>query len=156
MKQHVHWEHVASRASAWGNSTAKRGLDIVVSGVALTLSIPFWAVIGLVILLDDGWPILYCQRRVGRGGRVFKVYKFRSMCRDAEKYTGAVLAEQDDPRITRVGRLMRKMALDEIPQVLNIFRGDMSWVGPRPERPEFVRPAWPRCTVATRPRQLRS
>ncbi|MBE9565840.1 MAG: sugar transferase [Proteobacteria bacterium] len=108
------------------------------SGVALTLSIPFWVVIGLAILLDDGWPILYCQRRVGRGGRVFRVYKFRSMCREAEKYTGAVFAEEDDPRISRVGRLLRKMALDEIPQLLNISKGDMSWVGPRPERPEFV------------------
>jgi lipopolysaccharide/colanic/teichoic acid biosynthesis glycosyltransferase len=128
----------AAQAQGWAGSTAKRGLDGLVSSVALVLSIPFWAVIGLAILLDDGWPILYCQRRVGRGGRVFRVYKFRSMCRDAETYTRAVLAEQDDPRITRVGRILRKAALDEIPQLLNIFKGDMSWVGPRPERPEFV------------------
>lgn len=128
----------ASYAKGWASSGAKRGLDILVSGVALVFSTPFCVVIGLAILLDDGWPILYCQRRVGRGGRVFRVYKFRSMHRDAERYGGAVLAEQDDPRITRVGRLLRKMALDEIPQLLNIFKGDMSWVGPRPERPEFV------------------
>jgi lipopolysaccharide/colanic/teichoic acid biosynthesis glycosyltransferase len=128
----------AAQVQGWAGSAAKRGLDSLVSSLALALSIPFWAVIGLAILLDDGWPILYCQRRVGRGGRVFRVYKFRSMCRDAERYTSAVLAEQDDPRITGVGRILRKAALDEIPQLVNIFKGDMSWVGPRPERPEFV------------------
>jgi lipopolysaccharide/colanic/teichoic acid biosynthesis glycosyltransferase len=120
------------------DSPAKRALDIVVGGAALFLSTPFWVAIGLAILLEDGWPILYPQRRVGRGGRVFTVYKFRSMVRDAEKLTGPVLAATDDPRITQVGRLLRKMALDEIPQLLSIFKGDMSWVGPRPERPEFV------------------
>ncbi len=128
----------ALHAKPWASSGAKRGLDILVSGAALICSSPFWVVLGFAIVLDDGWPILYCQRRVGRGGRVFRVYKFRSMRRDAEARSGAVLAEHDDPRITRVGRLLRKMALDEIPQILNIFRGDMSWVGPRPERPEFV------------------
>lgn len=117
----------------------KRLLDIVVSGVALLLSLPFWAAIGAAILLDDGWPVLYPQRRVGRGGRVFWAYKFRSMVKDAERDTGAVLATESDPRITRIGRLLRATALDEIPQLVNIFRGDMSWVGPRPERPEFVR-----------------
>jgi len=117
----------------------KRGLDILVSAFGLTVSLPLWTAIGIAIVLDDGWPILYSQRRVGRGGRIFHAYKFRSMARDAEKHSGPVLAEENDPRITRVGRLLRKTALDELPQLINIFRGDMSWVGPRPERPEFVR-----------------
>jgi lipopolysaccharide/colanic/teichoic acid biosynthesis glycosyltransferase len=121
-----------------GDSSAKRALDLVVGATALALSTPFWIAIGTAIVLEDGWPILYPQRRVGRGGRVFTVYKFRSMIREAEKHTGPVLAATDDPRITQVGRLLRKMALDEIPQLFSIFKGDMSWVGPRPERPEFV------------------
>lgn len=120
-------------------SMIKRLADVVVSGAGLIASIPFWVVIGTAILLDDGWPILYSQRRVGRGGRVFRVHKFRSMRKDAEAHTGAVMATQHDPRVTGVGRIIRKAALDEIPQIINIFRGDMSWVGPRPERPEFVR-----------------
>ena len=117
----------------------KRGLDILVSAVALLASTPFWLAIGLAILLEDGWPILYLQARVGRGGRIFRACKFRSMIKNAEARSGPVLAGENDPRITRVGRLLRKAALDEIPQLLNIFKGDMSWVGPRPERPEFVR-----------------
>jgi lipopolysaccharide/colanic/teichoic acid biosynthesis glycosyltransferase len=124
--------------SVASDSPAKRVLDIVAGGAALFLSTPFWVAIGLAVLLEDGWPVLYPQRRVGKGGRLFTAYKFRSMIRDAEKVTGPVLATTDDPRITRVGRLLRKMALDEIPQLLGIFKGDMSWVGPRPERPEFV------------------
>jgi len=118
---------------------AKRLADIVVAGLGLIASTPLWLVIGTAILLDDGWPILYSQSRVGRGRRVFPLYKFRSMIKDAEKHSGAVLAAENDPRITRVGRILRKAALDEIPQLISIFRGDMSWVGPRPERPEFVR-----------------
>lgn len=110
-----------------------------VAGFGLVASVPVWLVIGLSILLDDGWPILYPQRRVGKAGRLFWAYKFRSMIKDAEEYSGAVLATENDPRITAVGRVLRKTALDEIPQLLNIFKGDMSWVGPRPERPEFVR-----------------
>ncbi len=117
----------------------KRLLDILVSGAALIASLPFWLAIGVAIVLEDGWPVLYPQTRVGRRGRIFRAYKFRSMIKDAEKVSGPVVADQDDPRVTSVGRILRKAALDEIPQLLNIFKGDMSWVGPRPERPEFVR-----------------
>ena len=116
----------------------KRFIDICVSGVALVLSMPVWAAVSAAIVIADGWPVLYCQPRIGRGGRVFTAYKFRSMTKDAEKYSGAVLATENDPRITPVGRILRKTAFDEMPQLLNIFKGDMSWVGPRPERPEFV------------------
>jgi lipopolysaccharide/colanic/teichoic acid biosynthesis glycosyltransferase len=117
----------------------KRSADIVVAALALMLSIPFWLWAMLAIALSDGLPFLYPQTRVGRGGRIFSIHKFRSMIKEAERYTGAVLADKDDPRVTRVGRLMRKTAIDEIPQLISIFKGDMSWVGPRPERPEFVR-----------------
>ena len=117
----------------------KRIADIAFAGTALMLSLPFWIWAGMAIVLTDGRSILYSQTRVGRGKRVFTLYKFRSMIKDSEKHTGAVLSDKDDPRVTGVGRLMRKTAIDEIPQLISIFRGDMSWVGPRPERPEFVR-----------------
>jgi len=117
----------------------KRLADIVFASIALALSLPFWIWAVTLILLTDGWPCLYSQTRVGRGGRIFTLYKFRSMIKDAERHSGAVLSDKDDPRVTSIGRLMRKTAVDEIPQLISIFRGDMSWVGPRPERPEFVR-----------------
>ncbi len=120
------------------NDALKRALDMLVAGFALAASIPCWLAVGAAILLEDGRPILYRQTRVGRGGRIFGAYKFRSMIREAEKGSGPRLAAVDDPRITRVGRLLRRTALDEVPQLLSIFKGDMSWVGPRPERPEFV------------------
>jgi lipopolysaccharide/colanic/teichoic acid biosynthesis glycosyltransferase len=116
----------------------KRTLDVVVSALGLAVSLPLWALVGLAVVLENGRPIFYTQSRVGMGGRVFRVLKFRSMIREAEKYSGPVLAEADDPRITHIGRLLRKTAMDELPQVWNILKGDMSFVGPRPERPEFV------------------
>ena len=117
----------------------KRLADILFAGIALALSLPFCIWAAIAILLTDGWPVLYSQTRVGRGGRTFTIYKFRSMMKDAEKHAGAVLSDKDDPRVTSIGRIMRKTAIDEIPQLISIFRGDMSWAGPRPERPEFVR-----------------
>jgi len=129
---------VAVRRSA-AYDASKRLADIVLGGVALALSLPFWIWAATLILLTDGWPCLYSQTRVGRGGRIFTLHKFRSMIKDAEKHSGAVLSDRDDPRVTHIGRIMRKTAVDEIPQLISIFRGDMSWVGPRPERPEFVR-----------------
>ena len=116
----------------------KRVAGVAIAGLGLVVSLPFWVVISPAIMAEDGWPVLYSQPRVGRGGRTFRVHKFRSMAKDAEKLTGATLATKDDPRITRVGRILRKTAVDEIPQLVNIFIGDMGWVGPRPERPEFV------------------
>ena len=121
-----------------GQEVLKRGADLVVSALGLLVSAPAWLLIGAAIVADDGWPMLYSQPRVGRGGRVFRVLKFRSMRKDAETRSGAVFATKADPRVTRLGRILRKTALDEIPQIVNILKGDMSWVGPRPERPEFV------------------
>ena len=120
------------------DSLVKRGADVIVSGAALALSLPFWVWAMFAIGLSDGWPFLYSQNRVGRNGRLFRLYKFRSMVKDAEKHTSIISSGKDDPRVTRVGRIMRKTAVDEIPQLLNIMRGDMSWVGPRAARPQEV------------------
>src|ERR1051325_6738901 len=95
--------------------------------------------VGIAVRLDSRGPIIYRQTRVGRMGKCFEVLKFRSMVQDAEKHTGAQWANQNDPRITRVGRILRKFRLDELPQFWNVIRGDMSFVGPRPERPCFVK-----------------
>jgi lipopolysaccharide/colanic/teichoic acid biosynthesis glycosyltransferase len=113
----------------------KRLFDIVVSGAGLVVFAPLSAVIALAIKIEDGGPVFYMQERVGRGCSVFNAFKFRSMIVDAEKATGAVQATANDPRVTRVGRILRATAFDELPQLWNIFRGDMSVVGPRPLRP---------------------
>jgi lipopolysaccharide/colanic/teichoic acid biosynthesis glycosyltransferase len=116
----------------------KRFFDIALSGVGLAISSPFWLLLSLFVKAEDRGAVFYGQTRVGRNGRTFRVLKFRSMIVDAEKQTGAVWASENDPRVTRVGRLMRATAMDELPQLWNIFKGDMSFVGPRAERPELV------------------
>jgi lipopolysaccharide/colanic/teichoic acid biosynthesis glycosyltransferase len=113
----------------------KRGFDVVLSALGLIVSAPLWPIIYALVRLEDGGPLLYTQDRVGLNGRVFHAFKFRSMRPDAERDTGPVQATTDDPRVTRVGRILRGTALDELPQLWNILRGDMSFVGPRPLRP---------------------
>ena len=113
----------------------KRAFDATLAGAGLILSAPLWAIFAAAIRIEDGGPVFYRQSRVGLGGRTFDALKFRSMRPDAERATGAVQATEDDPRVTRVGRLMRATAMDELPQLLNILRGDMSFVGPRALRP---------------------
>jgi lipopolysaccharide/colanic/teichoic acid biosynthesis glycosyltransferase len=113
----------------------KRSFDFVVSLAGLTLSAPLWLLISLVILIEDGWPVFYPQERIGKGGRNFTALKFRSMLKDAERDIGPVQARENDSRITRVGKILRATALDELPQLLNILKGDMSFVGPRALRP---------------------
>jgi len=115
----------------------KRLFDIVFSLVTLILVSPFMIFAAIAIKLHDGGPVLYKQKRLTIDGKVFDVLKFRSMVVDAEKLSGPVLASDDDPRITPIGRFLRKVRLDELPQLLNILKGDMSVVGPRPERPEL-------------------
>lgn len=115
----------------------KRALDLALALLALAITAPLIPLIALAIKLDSPGPIFFKQTRVGRGGKPFRIVKFRSMRQDAEAITGAVWARDGDSRITRVGRLMRKSRLDEIPQLWNVLVGDMSFVGPRPERPEF-------------------
>lgn len=114
---------------------AKRAFDVGLSGIGLVLSAPVWGLIALAVKLEDGGPVFFSQERVGIGGRVFRALKFRSMIPDAEAKVGALQASKNDPRITRVGRLMRATAADELPQLWNICRGDMSFVGPRALRP---------------------
>ena len=116
----------------------KRIMDVLLSCVILLAALLPMAVIALVIRLDSKGPVFYKQERVGRYGKTFEVYKFRSMRQDAEALSGPVLAGEDDPRITRAGRVLRAMRLDELPQLINVLKGDMSIVGPRPERPFFV------------------
>ncbi|MGM9549870.1 MAG: sugar transferase [Faecousia sp.] len=112
----------------------KRTMDLVLCGIAMIPAAPIMAVVAAAIKLEDGGPVFYKQKRMTRGGKEFEMLKFRSMIVDAEKYAGAVLATEDDPRITKVGKVIRAMRLDELPQLLNILKGDMSIVGPRPER----------------------
>jgi exopolysaccharide biosynthesis polyprenyl glycosylphosphotransferase len=125
------------RLSFW-QRTIKALMDRVLAFVVLTAGLPVWAAVALVIRLESRGPVFYRQDRVGQGGVRFRIFKFRSMIRDAEKHTGPVWAGKDDPRITRVGAVLRKTRLDEIPQFINVILGEMSVVGPRPERPRFV------------------
>jgi lipopolysaccharide/colanic/teichoic acid biosynthesis glycosyltransferase len=118
--------------------TAKRALDVALASLGLMLSAPLWAVIAAAIKLETPGPVFYTQLRVGEGGRLFRVLKFRSMVRDAEHGLGPVQAAERDPRVTRVGALLRRSAMDELPQLWNILRGDMSFVGPRALRPEEI------------------
>lgn len=117
----------------------KRAFDIVVSLIIFAASIPTMLIAGLLIFLEDGAPIFYQQERVGKNGKTFMVLKFRSMRNDAEKAGAPQWAASKDPRTTRVGRIIRKLRIDELPQILNVVKGDMSFVGPRPERPFFVK-----------------
>jgi exopolysaccharide biosynthesis polyprenyl glycosylphosphotransferase len=116
----------------------KRLMDITFACIALLLFAPVMLVAAIAIVLDSGWPLLYAQDRVGIGGKAFRILKFRSMRPDAESGIGAVWVKSDDPRKTRVGALLRRFSIDELPQLVNVLRGDMSLVGPRPERPMFV------------------
>ncbi len=120
------------------NIVVKRGMDILLALLALAVLSPLLALIALVIKLTSPGPVLFRQKRCGLNGRTFWMLKFRSMHVDAEKQTGAVWAIKDDPRRTRLGTFLRKTSLDELPQFLNVLKGDMSVVGPRPERPEFI------------------
>ena len=118
---------------------SKRGFDIAVSVLLLFFAWPFMLLTALTVCLESGRPVIYKQRRVGYKGKDFEIYKFRSMRQDAEKDGKAVWAQKNDNRVTRVGAFIRNTRLDELPQIFNVLRGDMSFVGPRPERPEFVR-----------------
>ena len=115
----------------------QRVLNILLSFIGLAIGIPLVIIFGIRIKIEDNGPITYKQERLGKGGKRFYIYKLRSMRTDAEKF-GAQWAEKDDPRITKVGRFIRKTRIDEIPQLFNILKGDMSLIGPRPERPQFT------------------
>jgi exopolysaccharide biosynthesis polyprenyl glycosylphosphotransferase len=116
----------------------RRLLSTLTAAVLLLLVLPVIPLVIFLIKLDSRGPVLYRQKRMGRAGATFYCYKFRTMRRDAEADTGATWATDDDPRITRIGRILRASRLDEIPQLWCVLKGDMAFVGPRPERPEFV------------------
>ncbi len=117
---------------------SKRIHDFLLSGFLLTVTLPVMLLTALLIKLDSEGPVFYMQERVGKAGRVFPIYKFRSMVKDAETRSGPQWASKADARVTRIGAFIRKTRIDELPQIINIFKGDMSFVGPRPERPVFV------------------
>jgi sugar transferase (PEP-CTERM system associated) len=117
----------------------KQGLDVMVAALGLAILAPVMALVAIAVRVSSPGPALYNQRRVGKNGRIFIIHKFRSMWADAEARTGAVWSRENDPRVTPVGRFLRRTRLDEVPQLWNVLVGDMSLVGPRPERPEFVR-----------------
>lgn len=129
-------------AAAAARGAWKRPFDLALLGLALVVLAPVWGVLGpaiaLAIRIEDGGPALYRQARLGRGGTVFRMLKFRTMAVGAEAETGPVWTGPGDPRITRVGRALRRFHLDELPQAVNVLRGEMSLVGPRPERPELA------------------
>lgn len=116
----------------------KRFFDIFIACIVIIPLIPLWLILSLAIKINSRGPIFYWQDRIGTDGKQFKIVKFRSMFKDAETHTGPIWAAEDDPRITKVGRFMRRFRLDEVPQFLNVLSGQMSVVGPRPERPYFV------------------
>lgn len=116
----------------------KRALDLATACALLPVAFPLCIVVSVLVKMEDGGPVIFRQWRVGRNGVLFKLRKFRSMRVDAEAETGPTWAQDDDPRVTRLGRWIRALRIDEIPQVWNVLRGEMSFVGPRPERPEFV------------------
>ena len=129
---------VAGQGLTVGQRIGKRALDILLSAIALIPAAPIMGLVALAIKLEDGGPVFYKQERITLNYKPFYVTKFRSMIVDAEKATGAVLAADNDPRITKVGKFIRATRLDELPQLLNILKGDMSVVGPRPERMSFI------------------
>ncbi len=133
-------EQIAPNPVAQGNVLArgaKRAVDIVASIGLLVFMLPILAITAMAIKLETPGPVLYKQTRIGRHGRAFCIYKFRSMTLNAEQ-NGVQWAQKDDARVTTVGRFIRKSRIDEIPQTINILKGEMSFVGPRPERPEFT------------------
>lgn len=129
---------VRQRGISFGERIIKRTADILFSAIALIIASPVMLGVAIAIKCEDGGPVLYKQDRLTINQKEFKICKFRSMRPDAEKFTGAILASENDPRITKVGKFIRATRLDEIPQLINILKGDMSFVGPRPERKKFV------------------
>ena len=119
------------------NFHTKRFIDILLCTIGLLVAIPIIIITAIVIKLESKGPIFYLQERLGLGGKVFKLIKLRSMTVDAEK-DGMQWAKKDDPRVTKVGKFIRKTRIDELPQILNVLKGDMTLIGPRPERPEFT------------------
>jgi sugar transferase (PEP-CTERM system associated) len=116
----------------------KRSFDIIMAAILLAALLPLQLLVAVLVRLDSAGPAFFTQKRVGEGQRLYRIYKFRSMIQEAEKMSGPVWALEDDPRVTRAGRILRRLRIDEFPQLWNVIKGEMSFVGPRPERDEFV------------------
>lgn len=130
-------ELVPDRLSFWEKLVKTVG-DYLISLLVIVLGLPLWLFVSLIIVLDSKGGVFYRQERTGEGGKVYRIFKFRSMVADAEKGTGAVWAGKDDARVTKIGRIIRKTRIDEVPQFINVLTGEMAVVGPRPERPEII------------------
>ena len=132
------YQHHVPPFTLWWRLVLKRIVDFAAALVGLAVITPVLALVALIIKLESPGPVFYSQERVGRFGEAFKMYKFRSMRIDAEAHGPVWAGGEDDPRVTRVGKFLRRTHLDELPQIFNVLKGDMSLVGPRPERPVFV------------------
>ena len=132
------YQHHVPPFALWWRLVLKRGIDLVASAIGLIVTGPLMALVALAVRLDSRGPVFYAQERVGRFGDVFRMHKFRTMVVDAESGGPVWAAGEEDPRMTRIGRFLRRTHLDELPQLFNVFKGEMSLVGPRPERPHFI------------------
>ncbi len=143
------WKRLSWKWVIGGTLFVKRGFDLIASVLLIIAFLPLLAIFAVLVKLEDGGPVIFAQRRVGKDGREFKMFKFRSMCVDAEARLQQILAKnqhtqgitfklKDDPRVTKIGRWLRKTSMDELPQFFNVFLGDMSLVGPRPPVPREV------------------
>ena len=144
------WLAAAERSSSLNQPSfqvIKRWVDITVALGGLILASPLLLLAAVLIKLQDGSPVFYSQERAGKGGKIFRIHKLRTMVGQAEQDSGPVWALPTDPRVTRVGRWLRRLRIDEIPQMWNVLRGEMSCVGPRPERPVFVEALQRRCAA---------
>ena len=130
-------EYIADGMGKFGR-VFKRCVDFVISSICLVVFSPLFLIVYLAIKIEDGGPAIYSQERIGRFGRPFRIYKFRSMRTDAEKDGPALFSGENDPRLTKVGKFIRAHHLDELPQLFNVFKGDMAFIGPRPERQYFI------------------
>jgi lipopolysaccharide/colanic/teichoic acid biosynthesis glycosyltransferase len=134
----VHQRHIAVIGFPGRGPLAKRIFDLLLATVGLVVSVPVWTLSAFLVWFEDPGPVMFVKNSVGKGGVNFHQFKFRTMQRGAESHTGPILARQGDERVLRIGRLLRKTALDELPQLLNIIKGEMSFVGPRPQRTVLV------------------
>jgi exopolysaccharide biosynthesis polyprenyl glycosylphosphotransferase len=146
---YMHWKRISWRCLVAGTTVVKRWFDLGASALLLVLLSPIFILLALLVKVEDGGPVIFAQARIGRWGQLFKMYKFRSMCPDAEERLRDILPRNEhrqgvtfkmkqDPRITRTGKWMRRYSLDELPQLYNVLKGDMSLVGPRPPLPREV------------------
>ncbi|MCP4647767.1 MAG: sugar transferase, partial [bacterium] len=130
-------ELLPDRLSFWEKLVKTVG-DYLISLVVIVLGLPLWIIVSILIAIDSRGGVFYRQERTGQGGKTYRIFKFRSMVANAEKSTGAVWAGKNDARVTKIGKIIRKTRIDEVPQFLNVLTGEMAVVGPRPERPEII------------------